>query len=264
MIKCKFRKKELFNFWRVSFSGTKNICFSNQHIVLFTDEYPDFCPHKDDTNNLSTTDYIYVYSLLLHFCCVKKPNVDFHKKCESLDQRHQQVISDFLNSPQLQNNLYDKSSLRQAIGVFKNPITPKILRQKALESICSPLKTPTRTLRISPSTPKSSLLEEKTKEMAHLRAQLDTEKYENGLLEVQIQQNEQKIQKLTKDYKKQSIEMQELKNQLLAKDTENCSPNKKDIRDEQVGFCPHFYFCLSFVCTFFGNLRLPCNNFLNP
>lgn len=103
-----------------------------------------------------------------------------------------------------------------------------------MDTICSPLKTPTRATKISPSTPKSYMLEEKTKEMAQLRAELDTEKYENGLLEVQIQQNEQKIEKLTKDIKKQSIEMQELKNQLLAKDTENCSPNKKN-HDEQVG-----------------------------
>lgn len=80
------------------------------------------------------------------------------------------------------------------------------------------------------------MLEEKTKEMAQLRARLDTEKYENGMLEVQIQQNEQKILKLNTDLKKRSIEIQELKNQLLAKDIENCSPNKKNIREEQVWF----------------------------
>lgn len=208
--------------------------FSNN--ILSTDEYPAFTPHKDDTNNLSTTDYIYVYSLLLHFSCVRKPNVYFHEKCKSLEQRHQQIISDFLSSSQIQSGLFDKCSLRQAIGVIKNPLTPKVLKQRAFDSICSPLKTPTRTLRISPSTPKTSLIEEKTKEMAQLRAQLDTEKYENGLLEVQIQQNEQKIQKLTRDYKKQSLEMQELKSQLLAKDTENCSPNKHNIHEEQVCF----------------------------
>lgn len=223
-----------------------------------SDEYPDFSPHTDDTDNLSTTDYIYVFSLLLHFSCMRKPNVYFHEKCQSLEQRHQIAISDFFKSSQIYNNLFDKSSLRQAISVFKNPITPKVLRQKAIDSICSPLKTPTRASKISPSTPKSYMLEEKTKEMAQLRADLDTEKYENGMLAVQIDQNEQKIQKLTKDMKKQSVELQELKNQLLAKDTENCSPNKKNIHDEQVGFS-FLSFELILFAWWFVLIRGCCN-----
>ncbi|KAM7347653.1 mushroom body defect isoform 3-T3 [Cochliomyia hominivorax] len=206
-----------------------------KHLADFLKEfYSSFELNFDDENCLSSADYIYVYSLLLHFCCVKHPETVFHEICQRLPDGAQQFIAAFFKEL-LDTEPITKEALRHAIAEVANSQgTPPRLNESFSSGITSvsvgglstasfsrcesPLKTPKRCAgpqRISPSTPKSYLLEERTRELYNLRAQLETERYEKGLLEVQIKQNEDKIQKLNHDHKRLLQQIQDLKNDIL-------------------------------------------------
>ncbi|XP_073830569.1 mushroom body defect isoform X2 [Musca autumnalis] len=233
------------------------------------ESYPQFEVHLDDENCLSSSDYIYIYSLLLHFCCVKHPQTVFHEICQRLPEYAQQCIASFFKEL-LETEPITKEALRHAIAeVLTTHVSPPRLNdsissnQSALSifggigggggagaasitssitspgfSRCdSPLKTPKRCAgpqRISPTTPKSYLLEERQRELYNLRAQLETERYEKGLLEVQIKQNEDKILKLNQDHKKLQHQIQDLKNDIILKtsDGSSSSSNREGHEDQ--------------------------------
>ncbi|XP_013118955.2 golgin subfamily B member 1 isoform X1 [Stomoxys calcitrans] len=239
--------------------------------------YPQFEAHQDDENCLSSSDYIYIYSILLHFSCVKHPHTIFHEICQRLPIHDQQCIASFFKEL-LDVESPDKETLRHAIGhVVSTHVTPPRQRNDSFSSnqsvssgvsvggmgsgsggsggsvagslisnsllspgigrCDSPLKTPKRcagTQRISPTTPKSNLLEERTRELFNLRAQLETERYEKGLLEVQIKQNEDKILKLNQDNKKLLHQIQDLKNDLLVSTSDYSSSTNEDDAKSQL------------------------------
>ncbi|XP_067641582.1 GRIP and coiled-coil domain-containing protein 2 isoform X3 [Eurosta solidaginis] len=68
-------------------------------------------------------------------------------------------------------------------------------------------------------------------------AQLETERYEKGLLEVQIKQNEDKIKKLNQDHKKLQQTIQDLKNDILTQNTENSTTPNKDSEQMKRRLC---------------------------
>ncbi|XP_061392877.1 centromere-associated protein E [Musca vetustissima] len=231
--------------------------------------YPKFEVHLDDENCLSSSDYIYLYSLFLHFCCVKHPQTVFHEICQRLPEFAQQCIASFFKEL-LETEPITKEALRHAIAeVVTTHVSPPRLNdsissnQSALSilggigaggvggaasisssitspsfSRCdSPLKTPKRCAgpqRISPTTPKSYLLEERQRELYNLRAQLETERYEKGLLEVQIKQNEDKILKLNQDHKKLQHQIQDLKNDILLKTSDGTNASNREGHVEQI------------------------------
>uniref|UniRef100_A0A1I8N206 Uncharacterized protein n=1 Tax=Musca domestica TaxID=7370 RepID=A0A1I8N206_MUSDO len=230
--------------------------------------YPKFEAHLDDENCLSSSDYIYIYSLFLHFCCVKHPQTVFHEICQRLPEFAQQCIASFFKEL-LETEPITKEALRHAIAeVVTTHVSPQRLNdsissnQSTLSilggiggggagaasisssitspsfSRCdSPLKTPKRCAgpqRISPTTPKSYLLEERQRELYNLRAQLETERYEKGLLEVQIKQNEDKILKLNQDHKKLQHQIQDLKNDILLKTSDGTNSSNREGQVEQI------------------------------
>lgn len=150
--------------------------------------YPSFEINFDDENCLSSAEYIYVYSLLLHFCCVKHPETLFHEICQRLPDYAQQCIASFFKEL-LDTEPITKEALRHAIAeVANSQCSPPRLNDSFSSSITSasvgglssasflrcesPLKTPKRSAgpqRVSPSTPKSFLLEERTRELYNLR-----------------------------------------------------------------------------------------------
>uniref|UniRef100_A0A1A9ZIH1 Uncharacterized protein n=1 Tax=Glossina pallidipes TaxID=7398 RepID=A0A1A9ZIH1_GLOPL len=199
--------------------------------------YPEFEVNRDDEDGLSSADYIYVYTLMLHFSCVKHPQTFFHDICQKLPNSSQQSMAMFFREL-LEVEKLNKENLRHAVAeVIASHASPR-----SSDSISrsnggltpgnsiktdSPLRTPKRnigTQRNSPLTPKTHLLEERTRELFALRAQLDTERYEKGLLEIQIKQNEDKILKLNQDHKRLIQQIQELKIDVLMKTSENNSP----------------------------------------
>ncbi|KAL9886906.1 mushroom body defect isoform 3-T3 [Glossina fuscipes fuscipes] len=198
--------------------------------------YPEFEVNRDDDNGLSSADYIYVYTLMLHFSCVKNPETFFHDICQKLPNSSQQSMALFFREL-LPVEKLNKENLRHAVAeVIASHTSPRSsdsisrsnggLTPGASIKAASPLRTPKRnigTQRNSPLTPKTHLLEERTRELFALRAQLDTERYEKGLLEIQIKQNEDKILKLNQDHKRLIQQIQELKIDVLMKTNENNS-----------------------------------------
>ncbi|KAL9879413.1 rootletin isoform X2 [Glossina fuscipes] len=198
--------------------------------------YPEFEVNRDDDNGLSSADYIYVYTLMLHFSCVKNPETFFHDICQKLPNSSQQSMALFFREL-LPVEKLNKENLRHAVAeVIASHTSPRSsdsisrsnggLTPGASIKADSPLRTPKRnigTQRNSPLTPKTHLLEERTRELFALRAQLDTERYEKGLLEIQIKQNEDKILKLNQDHKRLIQQIQELKIDVLMKTNENNS-----------------------------------------
>ncbi|XP_029408969.2 major antigen isoform X2 [Bactrocera dorsalis] len=226
---------------------------SQDNVISFLkDQYADYTPLLDDENTISSTEYIYVYSLFLHFCCVKCPETNFHDICKRLSVNNQRNIAAFFNEL-IDCQSINREKLRQAIagtalrsnnspgtasdshsssnnstGTTNNYSSSSFPR---LDSPCRPSRyaAGNSSPRIVPPTPKSAMLEERTRELYNLRAQLETERYEKGLLEVQIKQNEEKMKKLNQDHKKLHQTIQDLKNDILTQNTtESSSPKNKD------------------------------------
>jgi len=59
------------------------------------DHYPEFSAHIDGRGQLVTADYVYVYTLLLHYSCVKQPSVFIHSICKKLPELVQTCIANF-------------------------------------------------------------------------------------------------------------------------------------------------------------------------
>ncbi|XP_017477932.1 PREDICTED: major antigen isoform X2 [Rhagoletis zephyria] len=219
-------------------------------ISFLKEQYPDYSPLLDDENTLSSTEYLYVYSLLLHFSCVKYPETNFHDICKRLSVNNQRHIAAFFNEL-IDCQSINRDKLCQAIAgtLLKstnssgsgndshssgNNSTGNNLNfpSSSFPRPDSPFRTAryapgNSSPRIVPPTPKSAMLEERTRELYNLRAQLETERYEKGLLEVQIKQNEEKIKKLNQDHKKLQQTIQALRNDILTQNaTESSSPNK--------------------------------------
>uniref|UniRef100_A0A1A9VVX7 Uncharacterized protein n=1 Tax=Glossina austeni TaxID=7395 RepID=A0A1A9VVX7_GLOAU len=196
--------------------------FSNFNFSI--EFYPEFEAHCDDDNILSSGDYIYVYTLLLHFSCVKYPQTFFHDICQKLPINSQQAMA-LLFLKLLEVEKLNKDNLRHVIGkagikassISRCNSDPMMFTNNETDS-------PVRNIgvqRNSPLTPRTNLLEERTRELFDLRAQLETERYEKDLLESQIKQNENKILKLNEDHKCLIQEIEELKIDVLKKSTEN-------------------------------------------
>ncbi|XP_023030975.1 myosin-11 isoform X5 [Drosophila willistoni] len=90
---------------------------SSQHLSLLAtflrSIYPDFNPHLEK-GVVVGSDYLYVYTLLMHYACVKNPTEVFHSICKRLPDRTQECIAKFfeqtVEKPQL-----SREELRQAI-----------------------------------------------------------------------------------------------------------------------------------------------------
>ncbi|XP_068139632.1 uncharacterized protein [Drosophila tropicalis] len=105
--------------------------------------YPDFIPHLGNEGVVGS-DYIYVYTLLMHYACVKNPTEVFHSICKRLPDRTQECIAKFfeqtVEKPQL-----SREQLRQAIVnvsvVYHRSDTessPKSEYRSRRRSTCSP------------------------------------------------------------------------------------------------------------------------------
>ncbi|KPU75415.1 uncharacterized protein Dana_GF28129 [Drosophila ananassae] len=77
--------------------------------------YPEFTLHLDNFGHLVGSDYLYVYTLLLHYTCVKRPSEFFHSICKKLSDATQTCVASFfqqtMDRPQL-----TRDCLRQAIA----------------------------------------------------------------------------------------------------------------------------------------------------
>ncbi|KAH8385802.1 hypothetical protein KR093_011782, partial [Drosophila rubida] len=225
--------------------------------IFLKDIYADFSPILDCEGRVTASDYVYVYTLLMHYTCVQNPSKYFHNICENLPEIVQQYIAAFFEQT-VDGLQLTRDCLRQAIlNIYSNtdeysflvPViaknsTPDRLNMHRSVSCSSSITTTsvsndgincsspsltdnnknvsiivsaavenTKTVsqqreRISaiseiqicaPPTPKTELLELRTRELLGLRAQLETERYEKTVLEEQILENESLINALSKE-----------------------------------------------------------------
>uniref|UniRef100_A0A1A9VVC8 Uncharacterized protein n=1 Tax=Glossina austeni TaxID=7395 RepID=A0A1A9VVC8_GLOAU len=193
--------------------------------------YPEFEVNRDDDDGLSSSDYIYAYSLMLHFSCVKYPQTFFHDICQKLPSSSQQSMALFFREL-LEMEKLNKENLRHAVAEVIASHSDSISRSNGGLTPStniktdSPLRTPKCNVGMqhnSSLTPKTHLLEERMRELFALRAQLDSERYEKCLLEAEIKQNEDEILKLSQERKKLVKQIQGLKIDVLRKTNGNNS-----------------------------------------
>lgn len=243
------------------------------------DKYPDFLPNLDCDGRVVPADYIFVYTLLMHYTCVQNPSKYFHDICNNLPESVQQCIAAFfqqtVNKPDLTRNFLRQTivNVNDAENSFLVPEPLPVLNSsppghlnsggsgsssptittvnvhgstdgfnslsgsnikdsttidnEASGKTKSLMRTPVqqevfRTQNDSqiyaPTTPKTELLEQRTRELRGLRvstivqimfasynwlliklqAQLETERYEKTVLEDQISEHERLINSLSK------------------------------------------------------------------
>ncbi|XP_017110008.2 rootletin isoform X1 [Drosophila bipectinata] len=238
--------------------------------------YPEFTLHLDNYGHVVGSDFIYVYTLLLHYTCVKQPCDFFHSICKKLPDVTQAFVASFFQQAVAKPQL-NRECLRQAIANMAcvvrtptmssevtsgggnpdstprarprrstsnsmspnsngsdeehsdDPHTDAVEIQSTADSPGPPASTPlhreqkwgdrAQVLANSgdsaemqaPPTPKTELLEQRTKELLGLRAQLETERYEKNVLEEQILANEHLINALTKENTVKKCQLAKLK-----------------------------------------------------
>ncbi|XP_039496916.1 early endosome antigen 1 isoform X4 [Drosophila santomea] len=220
---------------------------------FLSQNYTEFSAQIDDRGDLLSSDYLYVYTLLLQYSCVKKPSVFFHSICNKLPELTQTCIASFLG--ETVDKLLTRQYLRQTIANVA-----AIYRQEASVSVspsqrsniqspdprvddaaCSSSPSSTSSqpssstpqlqkyrerllLHISasemppPPTPKTELLEQRTKELRGLRSQLEMVRYEKTVLEEQQLEKDDLIKVLNREKMMAKIELEKLKNAKLAEE----------------------------------------------
>ncbi|XP_017027404.1 putative leucine-rich repeat-containing protein DDB_G0290503 isoform X2 [Drosophila kikkawai] len=199
--------------------------------------YPEFNGNLDGRGQLVGSDYLYIYSLLLHYKCVKQPSASFHSICKKLPVLAQSCICEFFQ--QTMNIHLTRENLSQAIAnvssMFLAPGAAEIKPFRATSShsldsdgsghssslgedasdlpidFLGPISSPSPRTMPPPATPKTELLEQRTREVRGLQAQLEAERYEKNVLEEQILENEHLIKSLRKENKMKKLQLAKLK-----------------------------------------------------
>jgi len=195
------------------------------------DNYPEFIAQQDDKEVDLPLDCLYVYTLLLHYSCVKKPSLFFHNICNKLPELTQTCIASFFR--ETVDRLLTREYLSQAIAnvavVYRQGVSTSVspcLPSSSLSpdprsddapcpstpsssssqpsSSTPQLRNHREQLRLNgcemppPSTPKTELLEQRTKELRGIRTQLEVVRYEKALLEEQQMEKDELIKVLNK------------------------------------------------------------------
>lgn len=151
-----------------------NVC--SLECVFFAEFYPTFEFQSGFDHSLCHFDHIYVYSLLLHFSCVSQMDTYFQNACLKISPAHQKVIHQFLNVL-TERTEFDKESLSV------------IMNEASMVSHVPPLKIlpSIQTGIMSPSTPKSTMLNSKMVTIRNLEAKLlsEIQRAEDNELEFQ-------------------------------------------------------------------------------
>jgi hypothetical protein len=163
-----------------------------------TENFPDFDILFDETGQISAQDYIYIFSLLLYYSCVTQENEFFQKCCSALNSKFQLGILSFFEYFNISTK-FDKESLRSAIKQGVMILSPQKSSSSIFTIISSPFKTPKKSDRHNtPPTPSKEFVCQKLKELKAVKTQLETEKFEKSMMEVEMRQSQEKIEHLGK------------------------------------------------------------------
>lgn len=192
------------------------------HVLIVLANFPDFEVLMSETNDISTQDYTYIFSLLLFHSCVLKAHGYFQNCCQKLEERSQLYIMKFFEFMKFEREKgvkITKGMLRRGI----KETAQNILSPPPFMTLGSPIKTPTK---LDRSPPYKELTSLKLKELKHMKVQLENERFERNLLEVEVKQNQDIVDSLVKKCKDLSREVQSLRNHMtVERDDENVDPN---------------------------------------
>lgn len=83
------------------------------------ENYPEFQLHFNENDNdeqrVNANDFIYVYSLLLHYSCVRYADQKMQHICSGLADKNQTFIAKFLECLIGKNTSYTRASIQEAI-----------------------------------------------------------------------------------------------------------------------------------------------------
>ncbi|KAJ6638168.1 hypothetical protein Bhyg_10901 [Pseudolycoriella hygida] len=204
---------------------------------FFKAHYKDFDPILYNDGKLCSDDYMYGYSLLMHFCCIKHPEIEMRSICQQMQEETQMVIKTFLENL-LRVKLLNRETLKSVI----ESSAPAKISDYVLA--LSPIKAGDMEV-ICPPTPRTKVLNEWSSENRQLKAQVETERYEKTFLESQLKTKEEQINELNQERRKFLTEIHELKSTLAEKNMEDISVNentqletlkrrlRKDISDKE-------------------------------
>lgn len=211
-----------FKAYRLKFPST--ITEDNVYAFL-KHRFPKFAFHHFDDDGLCSAEFVFVYSLLLHYGCVQCRDVQIQNACKSLGEYQQAAVANFF---------------KQFAGVKYEGVVRGSLRKMIVDAMRTDdqvanvaLSTPKKRLSGSPDTPKNLRLEQNMKDLNKIRVQLETERYEKGFLEIQLKEGQDQITRLNAQQKVHINEIHELRNQLLYENDENRTPNLNDGKDKQ-------------------------------
>ncbi|XP_055551720.1 putative leucine-rich repeat-containing protein DDB_G0290503 isoform X2 [Wyeomyia smithii] len=218
--------------------------------------FPHYELYLNESGQIAAPDRFYIISLLLYFSCVLHPDSFFQQICNNFDKLQQIAVGAFLKSMldgSQQRKDIDRMMIQRAIQdamphTMLPPVSIKVephqqapsqsqssqssqlslpSRITSADLLDSPLRLNSRVPRLSPPTPKTVILDERTKQLKELKAQLEAERYEKGYLEMQLKQLQDKNERFMEDKRKHLKEIRELKAELQSGDRENESPNKQ-------------------------------------
>ncbi|XP_065074895.1 uncharacterized protein mud isoform X2 [Ochlerotatus camptorhynchus] len=221
-------------------------------ISFLKEHFPHYELYLTETGQIAAPDHFYIFSLLLFFSCVRHSERFFQQICNGFDKPQQYAVTAFLKSmweAAHQRKEVDRMMIRQAIqdAMPQTMLPPETTPPQRAEQLSmpsrltsssdvldSPLRLNRQPPKISPPTPRTIILDEKTKQLKELKAQLEAENYDKGYLEVQLKQLQDKNDKLLEEKRQHVKEIRELRTELQASNRENESPNKQRSTDHKV------------------------------
>lgn len=159
---------------------TEKVEINGDVVQFIRDNYPQFEPTLYKTRRQITfPDYIYVYSLLLHFSCVRCPHPWFQQVCNTLEKECQIAVAKFFEF-MIRNERFDRNSIQQAIDWSTLPVRRLSLPTVPITQMPVPI-------------PAVHLLNAMPYGVNLFYAQPGGVKYENGYLELQQHKEHQHI-----------------------------------------------------------------------
>ncbi|XP_058063475.1 cilia- and flagella-associated protein 57-like [Anopheles bellator] len=200
----------------------------NTVIEFLRSHFPDFELQLCAEGDIADGEYVYIFSLLLYFSCVRHPVSFFQNICKQFDESQQYILKTFLKSfvtegtaePKVNRSFID-AAVRNALqlSTFSQTQHSKMSLDsdnKSTEIFTnSPIKTLDEQISRPKSTPKHGMMQCKLRGMT---TQLESARLENACLEKQNEKLQEMIVKLDEKNKRllTKINALEVKEQLYA------------------------------------------------
>lgn len=99
--------------------------------MLLSAKYAGFAFTTNDDAAISTDDYVHIYSMLLHYSCVRQPDQKMQSICNNMAETYQTLIAKFFNSLLKVEN-YTRASIQDAIEHAGKSFRPQNIVDKRL------------------------------------------------------------------------------------------------------------------------------------